>query len=54
MKAEIAQGCLLGPVPYILYTSEISEIDQDTIATFGDDTSIMAVKEFTTALSNGE
>ena len=33
----------MGPVLYLIYTSDIPKLEHDTIATFADDTAIMAV-----------
>lgn len=49
IKAELVQGSLLGmgPVLYLLYTGNIPELENNTIATFADDTTriILAVGE---------
>lgn len=42
IKAGVPQGSVLGPVLYLLYTSDIPDIGNNTIATFADDTAIMA------------
>jgi len=36
---------VLGPVLYLLYTSDLPEPENNTIATFADDTGILAVGE---------
>lgn len=42
IKAGVPQGSVLGPVLYLLYTCDIPDIQNITIATFADDTAIMS------------
>lgn len=42
IKAGVPQGSVLGPILYLLYTCDIPELKDNTIATFADDTAVMA------------
>ena len=43
IKAEVTQGSVFGPVLYLLYTSDLSELENSIVATFADDTATLAV-----------
>lgn len=43
----VPQGNVLGPSRYILYTSELPTFSQSIVATFADDTAILAIVDNT-------
>jgi len=43
IKAGVPQGSVLGPVPYLLYTSDLPVLESSTVATFADDTAMLAI-----------
>lgn len=46
IQAGVPQGSVLDPVPYQLSTSDISTSVNNRIATFADDTAILAVGKY--------
>jgi transposase len=56
ISAGIPQGSVLGPILFILYTRDLPNIQGTTVATFADDTAILAVgkdiSEATSKLQN--
>jgi hypothetical protein len=47
IKAGVPQGSVLGPILYLLYTSDLPDLGNNTVATFVDDTAILSVGQAT-------
>ena len=52
IQAGVPQGSVLGPVLYLLYTCDIPNLEGVTIATFADDTALLAVDDSETIACN--
>ena len=42
IEADISQGCVLGPILFFIYTADLPISTETTIATFADDTALLA------------
>lgn len=52
IKSGVPQGSVLGPVLYTIYTSDFPAIDEVTIATYADDTALLATSQSHAEASN--
>jgi hypothetical protein len=43
IKTGVPQGSVVGPVLYLLYTSDLPVLESSTVATFADDTAILTI-----------
>lgn len=45
IKSGVPQGCILGPVLYLIYTADLPTADNTTAATYADDTALLSVHD---------